>query len=497
MLLAREALRIDPTYETKGTLLATLLRSPAALATYTLPIDSRPQNIAVAPDAKSFVVSDNNGNLRFYSTPGHRQTERLHNFGLVPLPVTFSTDGRRFLAVDWRGNEAPTLDVMDSSTHEVIRRLRFDQWLRTHQPLYEQRAMFAADGKHILFAYAEQNADGSDGAPYVDRWDMQSGNLVSRTRIGDAGLVGVGLIENGRVLYSITNEHIYLWQVTPWRQVTVVNAPAAATDGLGAVTPDGTMAAFGTAKGGIVFDDLRTGKQTIGAAGHVGQVQNEAISPDGRLFITVGDDAKVIVWSTHTLQPLEILTGHAGRITGLAFSADSKTLFTCSLDGSILEWDLGDARRFGRPFTFRNGQLDPDPAAPSTPPLAAAPDGSRIAVLAPGRKVDVVRLSDLHSRRTFGSHVTALAWSPNGKLVAAGGDDGRLQLRNAASGSLVRTLAGLHGVRGGAEAVQAVAFSPTGKWVAAVDGDFSWGRRPHSGTSPCGAQRPAVSSCAR
>ena len=49
MLLAREALRIERTNETKGTLLATLLRSPAALATYTLPIDSRPQNIAVEP----------------------------------------------------------------------------------------------------------------------------------------------------------------------------------------------------------------------------------------------------------------------------------------------------------------------------------------------------------------------------------------------------------------------------------------------------------------
>ena len=86
MLLAREALRVDRTKETEGTLLATLLRSPAALATYTLPIDSRPQNIAVAPNGQYFVVTDNTGHLRFYSTRTHRQLRPpTHGFGVPPL----------------------------------------------------------------------------------------------------------------------------------------------------------------------------------------------------------------------------------------------------------------------------------------------------------------------------------------------------------------------------------------------------------------------------
>jgi WD40 repeat protein len=306
---------------------------------------------------------------------------------------------------------------------------------------------------------------------------MASGKLVSRKRIGDVGFTGVGLIEKGRVLAAITNRHVYLWQLHPWRLLARVPTPAGTADGAAAVTPDGRVAAVGTRKGGIVFVDLRTGKQTVGAAGHVGDVQNDAVSPDGRLFVTVGDDAKVIVWDTHTYAPLEILTGHGGRITGLAFSADSKTLYTCSLDGSILEWDLGNARRFGRPFSFRDGELGSDPGAPSTPALAVAPDASRLALLAAGRKVDVVRLSDLRTERTFGSHVTALAWSPDGSLVAAGGDDGRLQLWNVRTGRLVRSLAGFHGLRNGAEAVQAVAFDRTGRRVAAVDGDFFPGPR--------------------
>ncbi len=467
MLLAREALRIDRTKETEGTLLATLLRSPAALATYTLPIDSRPQNIAVAPNGQYFVVTDNTGHLRFYSTRTHRQLRPpTHGFGYLPLAVAFSPDGRRLLAVDWTRKQGPTYDVLDASTLHVLRRLQLDPWLRTHNPLFAQFGMFTPDGQTVLYVY------GDPAEAWVDRWDLRTGKLVSRVRAGAGAIEGAGLIEHGRVLAVATGRNTFLWRVSPWRQLTAVPSPAGVKDGAAAITTDGRVAAFGTRAGGIIFVDLRTGKQTVGAAGHVGDVQNDAVSPDGRLFVTVGDDARVIVWDTRTFQPLEILTGHGGRITWPAFSSDSRTLFTTSLDGSILEWDLGNARRFGRPFTFRDGQLAPDPAAQSTPALAVSPDGTQIAVLAPGSKVEEIHLSDLRSERTFGNHVTVLAWSPDGRLIATGGDNGRVELRDARTGRLVRELGGFHGNPKGAEAVQAIVFDRTGKLVAAVDGDF-------------------------
>src|SRR5207245_7205401 len=123
--------------------------------------------------------------------------------------------------------------------------------------------MFARDRKSGLFVYGELNSDGSEGAPYVDRWDLATGKLVSRTRVGDSGILGAKLIEHRRVLSVITNEHVYLWQLDPWRRLKLVQAPSGVTDGLAAVTPDGRVAAFGTVKGGIVFVDLRTGRQTV------------------------------------------------------------------------------------------------------------------------------------------------------------------------------------------------------------------------------------------
>ena len=71
-------------------------------------------------------------------------------------------------------------------------------------------------------------------------------------------------------------------RLTPWRELAAVPAPPGVKDGAAAITSDGRVAAFGTRAGGIVFVDLRTGTQTVGPAGHVGDVQNDATSPDGR-----------------------------------------------------------------------------------------------------------------------------------------------------------------------------------------------------------------------
>jgi DNA-binding SARP family transcriptional activator/WD40 repeat protein len=467
MLLAREALRLDRNVDTEGTLLATLLRSPAALATFTLPIDSRPQNITVAPGGRSFVVTDNNSNLRFYSTETHRQVHKLHNFAVTPLPVTFAGNGRRFLAIDWTSRPGPTYDIVDRASFRPTERFHFDAWLLTHQPLFVQQGFFTPDGRSVLFAYGEQNPDGSEGAPYVDRWDVRTRKLVSRIRVGDTGLTGVDLIEHGRVLAVVTNKHAYLWQLRPWRQLAAVPLPSSAVDGAAHVTPNGRTVAIGTRAGSIVFVNVRTGKQTVGAAGHVGDVQNDAVSPDGKLFVTVGDDAKVIVWDARTFQPLEILTGHGGRITGLAFSADSRTLFTCSLDGSILEWDLGNARRFGRPFHYHGATLDLGGLAPSAPALAVAADGRSFAADSSPTGVGIFSLGSLAAHRTI--HVprggTALAWAPRGRELAIGTFDGRVEIVN---GSSVRTES-MAVPKGAAEAVQSLGFDHRGDLLAASD----------------------------
>ena len=53
MLLARESLNLDRSPQTEGTLLATLLRTPAVIGTFTVPIQDRPQDVKVSPDGRA------------------------------------------------------------------------------------------------------------------------------------------------------------------------------------------------------------------------------------------------------------------------------------------------------------------------------------------------------------------------------------------------------------------------------------------------------------
>ena len=177
MLLAREALRIDRTKETEGTLLATLLRSPAALATYTLPIGSRPPNIAVAPNGRYFVVTDNTGHLRFYSTRTHRQ--------LRPPSTASGTcrwrsrSRRRSQASRGRlaGKHGPTYDVLEASSLHVVRRLQLDTWSGRISRCTRSSGC-SAGRPTALYVY------GDPTEAWVDRWDLRSGKLMSRLRAG-------------------------------------------------------------------------------------------------------------------------------------------------------------------------------------------------------------------------------------------------------------------------------------------------------------------------
>ena len=73
MLLAREAVNLDGSTQTKGALLSTLLRSPAAIGTFPFPIEARPLAAAVTPDGRTLAVTDNQQAIRFFDTRTHQE----------------------------------------------------------------------------------------------------------------------------------------------------------------------------------------------------------------------------------------------------------------------------------------------------------------------------------------------------------------------------------------------------------------------------------------
>ena len=141
MLLAREAVNLDRSPQTEGTLLATLQRSPAVIGTFALPVDLAPQ-LALSPDGRTLAVShslitrcavinrnDNGvgascGDIRFYDPRTHAvKGAPLTHFGGAGPPV-YSSDGS--LLAYATDAYPPAIAVRDAQTHALLATLMFD-----------------------------------------------------------------------------------------------------------------------------------------------------------------------------------------------------------------------------------------------------------------------------------------------------------------------------------------------------------------------------------
>jgi RNA polymerase sigma-70 factor (ECF subfamily) len=162
--------------------------------------------------------------------------------------------------------------------------------------------------------------------------------------------------------------------------------------------------------------------------------------------------------------------GSDSPVRGVAFSPDGKVVWTCAEDGRVLAWDVATGKERIRAMTDRTKCLA----------LAISPEGKRVLIggtteategkgNAP-RKVDVGVMA-LYTKQFKGAGiwrevsdagVRAVAFSPDGKRVAAACDNGLVLVRDAEAGRIVKTLGRKEYGR-----ITTVAFSPDGKLLAA------------------------------
>jgi WD40 repeat protein len=315
--------------------------------------------------------------------------------------------------------------------------------------------------------------DGSDGAAYVDRWNVKTGRVVARP-VGAAGVQTIGLSRDGRRLVVVGLDRLTVIDprtLQPIHRVRL-SSDAQTSPGAAAVSPDGRTVALGTSLGTVSFVAVASGRALAGLGAQGAQVWGVRFSPDGRTLVSSAEDGSVIAWDVATRTPIDHLVGHASRVLGIAFSRDGRTLYTCSLDGAIFVWDLGTAHRFGEPLDARTspGQyLDID----SEPPLALSGAGSQFADRLASGSVGVFTLGT--RRQVAQIHVPGvtadgIAWSPAAPLVAVTGANGVVQLWDVrARPRLVRSLRGLHSVNSQPESAEAVAFSRDGRTLVAGD----------------------------
>ncbi len=78
--------------------------------------------------------------------------------------------------------------------------------------------------------------------------------------------------------------------------------------------------------------------------GHTAAARQVAISPDGRLMVTVGEDGKVIVWDFARRERRAVFSDHTGPVNAVAFSPDGKWFASGGDDRNVIVWDAAQLR---------------------------------------------------------------------------------------------------------------------------------------------------------
>lgn len=193
--------------------------------------------------------------------------------------------------------------------------------------------------------------------------------------------------------------------------------------------------------------------------GHRSSVCALAMSPDGQLLASGSFDRAIKIWNLETGSLEETLKIHTNPVLTLAFSPLEHQLASGSIDDVIKIWDFGTGTVYCTPLEHYRSSV--------TLSLAYHPQGKAIASGGDDRQLQIwFTESDRHQSIAHPRGINTVAFSPDGEIIASGSSDNQIYLWNLETGEPITQL------KGHQRDINAIAFSGDG-YLASGSSDLT------------------------
>jgi WD40 repeat protein len=278
---------------------------------------------ALAPDGKSIVAGDENGNATYWDLNTGKLLRTFSSGNVDVKSVAFSPDGQ-MVAIPACKNmnmNCAYVELYEASSGKLLKTFSNDG---LSQP-YIGMLSFSSDSKMLFVAYFDDSAR---------LWDIASGQVLRQfngnypQKYGPTGFSPDGnlvVLDGGKTWWNISSA-----------------GPVPFPDGMRGnkivFSADGSMVAILNSNNSVAVWEMTTQHLIMSVAGHTDAVKSLAFSPDNRLLLTGSADKTAMLWEIPSGRLLRVFTGHGASVTSVVFSPDGQSIVTTSEDKTIRTW---------------------------------------------------------------------------------------------------------------------------------------------------------------